>query len=136
MNAARPAILLEYHRGDFGTGGLAAQGVRLLKDLRTRFDQRVVLVQKILWAIVDASFCNRTVFRGLPARTVLIGRTRKDIRLYAEPTKKTKKGKGRKNRYGKPLPTPEQFRQDMPSALPRNRLSVVADQKTLSESAT
>jgi hypothetical protein len=115
---------LKKHRQKQRKEGLAAQGVRLLKDLRTRFDQRVVLLQKILWAIVDASFCNRTVFRGLPERTVLIGRTRKDIRLYAEPTKKTKKGKGRKNRYGKPLPTPEQFRQD--KSVPWQRCEIFA----------
>jgi hypothetical protein len=66
---------------------------------------------------VDASFCNRTVFKELPERTVLIGRTRKDIRLFAEPAKNPKsngmkKGKGRNKTYGQPLPTPEEFRKD------------------------
>lgn len=97
--------------------GLAAQGVRLLADLRLRFDKRSALLNKMLWAVVDASFCNRTVLRELPERTVLIGRTRKDIRLFAEPAKATKgkgskKGRGRNRKYGEALPTPEEFRKD------------------------
>lgn len=92
--------------------GLSAQGVRLLKDLRARFVKYSALSNKILWAVVDASFCNHTVFQEFPDRIILIGRTRKDIRLYAEPTEETKKGKGRKRTYGNPLPTPEEFRQD------------------------
>ncbi len=108
--------------------GLSAQGVRLLKDLRARFDKRAALLKKILWAVVDASFCNRTVFRELPERTVLIGRTRKDIRLFAELKKKKgpgrKKGKGRNKTYGKPLPTPEEFRKD--KSVPWKRCKIFA----------
>lgn len=92
--------------------GLSAQGLQLLKDLRSRFDKFPPLLNRTLWAVVDASFCNHTVLRKLPDRILLIGRTRKDIRLYAEPTKKASKGKGRKKTYGKPLPTPEEFRKD------------------------
>lgn len=40
--------------------GLSAQGAGLLANLRARFDQRPTLVNKILWAVVDASFCHRT----------------------------------------------------------------------------
>lgn len=36
---------------------------------------------KILVLAVDGSFCNRTCFRTVPARTELIGRTRKDAKL-------------------------------------------------------
>lgn len=109
--------------------GLSAQGARLLKDLRSRFDKRAALLQKTLWAVVDASFCNRTVFKELPERTVLIGRTRKDIRLFGEPAKKQmgngkKKGKGRNKTYGKPLPTPEEFRKD--ESVPWKRCKIFA----------
>ena len=106
--------------------GLSAQGVRLLKDLRSRFDKRAALLKKVLWAIVDASFCNRTVFRELPERIVLIGRTRKDIRLFAEPAKgkERKKGRGRNKKYGKALPTPEEFRKD--PSVPWKRCQIFA----------
>lgn len=103
--------------------GLSAQGAKLLGYLRERFDRIVALRDKILWAVVDASFCNRTVFRKLPKRTVLIGRTRKDIRLY-KPVKDTKRGKGRKRRYGAALPTPEELRKDQ--SVPWNRCQIFA----------
>ena len=109
--------------------GLSAQGVRLLADLRSRFDQRAALLKKVLWAIVDASFCNRTVLRELPERTVLIGRTRKDIRLFAEPVKTSdgkgkQKGRGRNKKYGNALPTPEEFRKNI--SVPWKRCSIFA----------
>lgn len=108
--------------------GLSAQGAQLLAHLRARFDQRLALVNKILWAVVDASFCNRTVLRQLPERTVLIGRTRKDIRLFALPEKPKdparKKGKGRNKKYGQALLTPEQLRQN--GSIPWQRCPVFA----------
>jgi hypothetical protein len=87
------------------------------------------LLKKVLWAIVDASFCNRTVLRELPERTVLIGRTRKDIRLFAEPVKTSdgkgkKKGRGRNKKYGNALPTPEEFRKNI--SVPWKRCSIFA----------
>jgi hypothetical protein len=108
--------------------GLSAQGAQLLDRLRQRFDQRPALRNKTLWAVVDASFCNRTVLRQLPERTALIGRTRRDLRLFALPdTPKNparKKGKGRNKKYGNPLPTPEQLRKD--SSVPWQRCQIFA----------
>jgi len=92
--------------------GLSAQGARLLAALRSRFDQRPSLLQKVMWAVVDASFCNRTVLQQLPERTVLIGRTRKDIALFAPPPKTDRKGRGRGRKYGRALPTPEALRKN------------------------
>ena len=92
--------------------GLSAQGARLLNGLLQRAQAVVALKNKTLWAVVDASFCNRTVFRLLDPRVVLIGRTRKDICLYAPAEPKLTEGRGRKSRYGRLLPTPEQLRQD------------------------
>jgi hypothetical protein len=96
--------------------GLSAQGARLLNDLRERCKNIAALSHKILWAAVDSSFCNGTVFKLLHSDIVLIGRTRKDIRLYAQPAKPDanpkRAGKGRKLSYGNLLPTPEQLRQD------------------------
>jgi hypothetical protein len=95
--------------------GLSAQGARLLNGLHKRCNKIAAWKDRILWAVVDASFCNRTVFRILDRRIVLIGRVRKDIRLYgplkpdAQPEQA---GKGRKASYGPLLPTPEQLRQD------------------------
>jgi len=65
----------------------------------------------------DATFTNCTVLRDLPPRTILVGRIRKDARLYALPTaEEENRGRGRRRCYGQLLPTPEQWRRD--EALP------------------
>ncbi len=106
---------LKNHRKMQKQEGLSAQGARLLNGIRERCNRVAAWEKCILWSVVDASFCNRTVFRLLDPRIVLIGRVRKDIRLYepARPEDQPKPvGKGRKASYGDPLPTPEQVRQD------------------------
>ena len=95
--------------------GLSAQGARLLNGLRERCHRVAAWKDKILWAVVDASFCNRTVFGLLDRRIVLIGRVRKDICLYGPvptPASPQRVGRGRKASYGPLLPTPEQLRLD------------------------
>jgi hypothetical protein len=95
--------------------GLSAQGARLLNALRERCHKVRAWKDKTLWAVVDASFCNRTVFDFLHPRVVLIGRVRKDIRLYGptQPSANPKPvGRGRKASYGPLLASPEQLRQD------------------------
>lgn len=66
--------------------------------------------QRPLVVAVDGGYTNRTVLRALPERTILIGRIRKDAKLYAPPALAT--GRGRPAKYGPALPTPEQLRQD------------------------
>jgi len=95
--------------------GLSAQGAKLLNELRERCNKVPAWKDRILWAVVDASFCNRTVFGLLDRRIVLIGRVRKDICLYGPVSPRTsleQVSKGRKASYGPLLPTPEQLRQD------------------------
>lgn len=95
--------------------GLSAQGARLLNALRQRCNKIAAWEDRILWAVVDASFCNRTVFALLNPLIVLIGRVRKDIRLYGpvQPNDNPKQSRrGRRASYGCPLPTPEEVRQD------------------------
>jgi hypothetical protein len=105
--------------------GLSAQGARLLNTLRERCSKISAWKEKPLWAVVDASFCNRTVFRFLDPRVVLIGRVRKDIRLYGPaPLRANSKPRGRRCSYGALLPTPEQLRQD--NATPWQRCSIFA----------
>jgi hypothetical protein len=66
--------------------------------------------RKIICA-VDGGYTNKTVFREKRENTVLVGRIRKDARLYAAP-EETGGRKGRKKYYGSPMPTPEQIRQN------------------------
>lgn len=59
----------------------------------------------------DGRFTNRTLLRRLPENTVLIGRVRKDTKLYAPSDARPGKN-GRPRKYGDTLPTPEQLRAD------------------------
>ena len=77
-----------------------------LKDLSHDVsDRRIVCA-------MDGGYTNRTVFRDIPENVTLIGRIRKDARLYAVPDNERLSGRGRRRCYGDALPTPEQVRQD------------------------
>ena len=106
---------LKNHRKRQQLEGLSAQGAKLLNGLRERCNKIALWKNKILWSVVDASFCNRTVFSLLDPHIVLIGRIRKDIRLYGPVNTQAaahETCRGRKASYGSLLPTPEQLRQD------------------------
>lgn len=64
---------------------------------------------KKLIVSVDGGYTNERVFRGLPDNVVLIGRVRKDCKLFSAPTQQ--EGKGRKRVYGEAIPSPEEIRQ-------------------------
>lgn len=102
--------------------GLSAQGALLIQEIRSRLDAVADWTQRILWVVVDASYCNRTVLGRLAERTILIGRTRKDIHLSALP--EAPAGRGRRPVYGKDLGTPEQMRQD--ASIPWQRATIFA----------
>ena len=104
------------------TEGLSAQGAALIAQIRSRLDQMTGCVHRILWTVTDASYCNRTVIPRLPGRTVLIGRSRKDIHLSALP--EAQSGRGRRRHYGKDLGTPEQMRKD--DSIPWQNTSIFA----------
>ncbi len=77
-----------------------------IKTLRQEVAER-----KIICA-VDGGFTNQTVFRSIPGNVTLIGRIRKDAKLFTPPEEKQGARKGRRRFYGDKLPTPEEVRQD------------------------
>jgi len=84
-------------------------GRKGLAQLRDRVDQAGGAGRHLLVS-VDGSYTNTEVFKHLPERTTIVGRIRKDAKLYRPaggqpPT-------GRRRVYGEQLPTPEQIRQD------------------------
>ncbi len=87
-------------------------GSQRLHALRARLDAQDAASQRPLVTAVDGSYTNNTVFRDIPERTVIIGRIRKDAKLFDAPEVSAAGRKGRRRVYGKPLPTPEQVRQD------------------------
>jgi hypothetical protein len=103
------------------TQGLSAVGQAQVEALRTALDQEGAQERRLLLA-VDGGYTNRVLFRQVPARTMLVGRVRKDAALFASPEPRT--GAGRPRVYGRPLPTPEQVRQD--DSLPWRAVTVYA----------
>jgi len=91
---------------------VSSVGATRLKGLRASMDAEPENAARSLIVAVDGSFSNREVFRRVPQRTTLIGRIRKDARLFLPPEESTTPRRGRRAYYGAALPTPEQIRQD------------------------
>ena len=91
---------------------LSTYGVQAIRRLRDDLDQRHGAADRVLVVGVDGSYTNETVLKGLPPRTTLIGRIRKDAKFFAPPRPEDQQPRGTTRRYGRPLPTPEQIRQD------------------------
>ena len=87
---------------------LSKKGVERLKELRTRLDNNGA-GEKQLIVSVDGSYTNEAVLKKLPKGVTLIGRIRKDTKLYLPAVNQV--GIGRKKIYGQQLPIPEQIRQ-------------------------
>ena len=87
---------------------LSRQGVNRICVLREELDAQGVQDKQLLIS-VDGSYANATVLKSLPDRVTLIGRIRKDTKLYKFPEHSS--GVGRNRVYGERLPTPEQIRQ-------------------------
>lgn len=77
-----------------------------IKNLRREVADRNII------CAVDGGFTNQTVFRNIPKGVTLIGRIRKDAKLFMPPKEKEGTHKGRRRFYGDKLPTPEEVRQD------------------------
>jgi hypothetical protein len=88
---------------------LSLQGVNKICNLRETLD-RQGHYERTLCISVDGSYTNSTVLKNMPDRTVLIGRIRKDTKLYL-PADHGAHATGRKKVYGERIPTPEQIRQ-------------------------
>ena len=101
---------------------VTVMGSKRINELRNQVKER-----KLIFA-VDGAFTNQEVFRNIPKNTAIIGRIRKDARLFAVPEDEKSIRRGRKKFYGAPLPTPEQMRQD--NTIPWQTVSAYASGKT------
>ena len=84
-------------------------GFQRLEALRQDMDQRGS-AERGLVVSVDGRFTNKTFLKKLPPRTVVVGRLRKDAVLHELP--EVQPALGRKRKYGRLLPTPEQLLKD------------------------
>jgi hypothetical protein len=94
-------------RENLSTAALAA-----LVQTRRRLDKQPPAQDRLLIVAADGSYTNQTLLKGLPPRTSLIGRIRKDARLFHPPTPAEQQPRGTRRRYGRLAPTPRQLLQD------------------------
>ncbi len=78
---------------------------RISRQLRDELDTAHQAEPLRLMLVVDGSYTNKTVIGGLPPRTTLIGRIRKDAKLHF-PHEQSPRW------YGPQAPTPEELRKD------------------------
>ena len=89
---------------------LSEVGAQRVIKLRKELDGDGYAERRLILS-VDGSYTNETVMRKLPENVDMIGRIRKDSKLYALPGAQAQKA-GRKRYYGEELPTPEMIRQN------------------------
>jgi len=91
---------------------LSTAGAAAIAALRRRLDRVAAGRDRPLVVGVDGSYTNNTVLAALPERTTLVGRIRRDAKLYHPPTADDQAPRGTRRRYGRPAPTPDQLRLD------------------------
>lgn len=88
---------------------LATQAIEQILLIRAQMDAIPTLAKRLLVVAADSSYTNEIVFRNLPRQCIYIGRTRKDLKLFAPAVAKVG-AKGRTKKYGDQLPTPQEVR--------------------------
>ena len=106
---ATDADLSQYRR-DAKSSRLSVRAAQQMIQLRQSLDQDLGGKERSLLLAFDGGYTNSTVLKQIPPHTVCIGRIRKDAKLYLTPDPALLKARGRRLRYGKAAPTPEQFR--------------------------
>lgn len=94
----------EAHKQLTASLNLATRALQQWEQMKSAFAGRRVLL------LSDARFTTQRFLKGLPSELTLIGRLRKDAKLFYLPEQP--QPKGRRRCYGHPAPTPEQIRQD------------------------
>jgi len=103
----RKAYRRRCRRENLSTAGAAA-----ITDMRRRLDEQDMGKTRPLIVGVDGSYTNKTVLTQRPKRTTLIGRIRKDAKLFLPPTPQDQAPRGTRRQYGPAAPTPDQLRQE------------------------
>ncbi len=101
---------IELFKEQIKMANLSAQGIGHIQELRRELDLDGYAQKKLIMS-VDGGYTNKTVLRHLPHATCLIGRIRKDAKLFLLPDEIKLSTIGRKKIYGEAMPTPEKIRQ-------------------------
>nr|WP_272941470.1 transposase [Pedosphaera parvula] len=104
-----PASAHEAYEQERAKKNLNLVGRERLAFLRQQMDQSGASHRRLMVSL-DGRFTNSTVLKGVPERTTLIGRVRKDSVFFHPPEEQP--GHGRKRKYGPRCPTPEELLKD------------------------
>ena len=85
-------------------------GLERVCSLRQKLDEDSESAARHLRVVVDGRFTNTKLLKNLPANTTLIGRIRRDAKLFFLPQGQA--ATGRKRLYGQAAPTPEELLKD------------------------
>ena len=103
---------------------LAAQRISTLRQGVDRSDEP----SRRIHFIADGRYTNKTIMRTLPERTTFTGRIRADAKLFFPPQDSDIAATGRKRRYGRQAPRPEQLRTD--ETVPYEEIKVISSGDT------
>lgn len=109
---ADPPEVWEAYRQRCKKENLSTAGVGAITQLRRWLDERAEGKNRVLVMGVDGSYTNQTVLKNLPPRTALIGRVRKDAKLFYPPTPEDQAPRGTHRQYGLTAPTPLELQKD------------------------
>lgn len=93
-----------------GAANINCLGLERVQLLRQQLDQDSEASARHLRLVVDGRFTNAKILKNLPANTTLIGRIRRDAKLFFLPQGQA--ATGRKRLYGQAAPSPEELLRD------------------------
>jgi DDE superfamily endonuclease len=100
----------QHYKAALAAANINVLGLERVSTLRRQLDSEPSASGRHLRLIVDGRFTNAKLLKNIPADTTLIGRIRRDAKLFFLP--QTQAATGRKRIYGQAAPTPEQFLAD------------------------
>lgn len=100
----------EQYREQRDRSTLPLKAVEALRELQSKVAQ--IAPGRRMIVGVDGGYTNRTVLSNIPPDTTVIGRVRKDAKLFAPPVDASTPRRDRPRLYGVKLHTPEQLRKD------------------------
>jgi hypothetical protein len=124
---ADPPEVWDVYRQRCKKENLSTAGAAAIRQLRRWLDERAEGKNRVLVMGVDGSYTNQTVLKNLPLRTALIGRVRKDAKLFYPPTADDQAPRGTHRQYGRTAPTPLELLKD--DSIPWQEVSAYATGK-------
>ena len=101
----------QQYKTALGAANINRLGLERVDALRQQLDHEPEASSpRHLRLVVDGRFTNATLLKNLPANTTLIGRIRRDAKLFFLPQGQA--ATGRKRLYGQSAPTPEELLKD------------------------